>query len=203
MNETIVSKRRQVAKNKAMHKFKRSIYIVDRDLQYSLVRQFAVLALIAIALCAANLYIVLELAPIYSAGSDERSAGLLEQSFYWLYGGATLLISLALFVSAALYISHRFAGPEVKIIRALQRLANRDTDISVTLRKTDNLKGIAAAVNGAAAAWQDSVKDITSAVALLRRRSEVENNPELQSIVRDIESAVAQLPAHNGAPDQL
>ncbi|NNJ95146.1 MAG: hypothetical protein HKP57_10410 [Halobacteria archaeon] len=195
MNETIVSKRRRVAKNKATHNFKRSIYLVDSDLQYRLVRQFAVLALIAIALCAANLYIVLELAPIYPAGSDERSAGLLEQSFYWLYGGTTLLISLALFVSFALYISHRFAGPEVKIVRALQRLANRDTDISVTLRNGDNLKDIAAAVNGAAAAWQDSVKEVTSAVALLRRRSEVENNPELQSIVRDIESAVAHEPS--------
>jgi methyl-accepting chemotaxis protein len=197
MNETIVSKRRQAAKNNAMHKFKRSIYLVDKDLQYRLVRQFSVLALIAIALCAANLYIVLELAPIYPAGSDGRSTGLLEQSFYWLYGGATLLISLALFVSAALYISHRFAGPEIKIVRALQRLANRDTEINVTLRKTDNLKDIAAAVNGAAVAWQDSVKEVTSAVALLRRRSEVENSPELQSLVRDIESAVAQEPAQN------
>ena len=193
MNETIVSNRRQAAKNKATGHFKRSIYLVDSNLQYRLVRQFAALALIAIALSAANIYVVLELA----AGSDERSSGLLEQSFYWLYGGATLLISLALFVSFALYISHRFAGPEVKIVRALQRLANGDTEISVTLRKGDYLKDIAAAVNRAAAAWQDSAREVTSAVALLRRRSEVENNPELQSILRDIESAVSHEPAQD------
>ena len=195
MNETIVSKHRQAVKNTAAEKFKRAIYLVDQDLQYRLVRQFAVLALVALALCAANIYIVLELVPVYPAGQDERSLGLFEQSFYWLYGGVTLLVSLALFVSFALYISHRFAGPEVKIVRALQRLANRDTDINVTLRKTDNLKGIAAAVNGAAVAWQDSVKDVTSAVALLRRNPEVANNPELQSIISDIESAVAREPA--------
>ena len=197
MNETIVSRRRQAEKNKTTGQFKRSIYLVDRDLQHRIVRQFAVLALIAIALSAANLYVVLELAPIYPTGPDEGSAGLLEQSFYWLYGGVTLLISLALFVSFALYLSHRFAGPEVKIVRALRRLADRDTEISVTLRKGDNLKDIAAAVNGAAAAWQDSVKDVTSAVGKLRRRSEFENDPELQSIVRDIESAVAHEPAQD------
>ena len=195
MSETIVGKRRQAVKNTAADKFKRAIYLVDKDLQYPLVRQFTVLSLLALALCAANLYIVLELAPIYPAGPDQGSTGLFDESFYWLYGGATLLISLALFVSFALYISHRFAGPEVKIVKALQRLAKRDTGINVTLRDGDNLKGIAAAVNGAAMAWQDSVKDVTSAVALLRRNPEVVKNPELQSVLRDIESAVAREPA--------
>jgi hypothetical protein len=194
MSETIVSKGHQAVKNTAADKFKRAIYLVDKDLQYPLVRQFTVLALVALVLCAANIYIVLELTPIYPAGPDERSTGLFAQPFYWLYGGATLLISLALFVSFALYISHRFAGPEVKIVRALQRLAKRDTGINVTLRNDDNLKGIAAAVNGVAVAWEDSVKDVTSAVAMLRRNPDVANNPELQSIIRDIESAVAREP---------
>lgn len=201
MNETLVGEHRHKrAKGTAMRRHKRSIYVVDGDLQLRFVRQFAALALIAILLCAANLYVVLELVPYYPVSPEGASVSLIDQSFYWFYGGATLVISLAIFFSVALYISHRFAGPEVKIVKGLRRLANRDTAINVTLREGDFLRDVAVAVNSAAAAWQDSAKDVTSAVALLRRRPEVAKSAEMQAIVRAIEAAVGpELPPNSSS----
>jgi hypothetical protein len=191
MDETLIGARGQNrAPKKTVLRKKRLTYVVDRRVQLRFVGQIAVLVLVALLLCAANLFVVLSLTPHYPEAAGALSASLTDQSIYWLYGAATLVISLAIFVLVALYVSHRFAGPEVKIVDALQRLANRETEIYVSLRHGDFLGEVATAVNGAATAWQDAAKDVTSGVALLRRRPEVAHNAELKAIVGAIEAAV-------------
>lgn len=62
------------------------------------------------------------------------------------------LILLTPFVIwAGIRFSHRVAGPLVRILATLKRMAAGDVDIHIALRKTDELKEVADAINQLAA----------------------------------------------------
>ena len=63
---------------------------------------------------------------------------------------ANLLVILPIIFCGSIVFSHRIAGPLPKIYQALRQMAQGDFEVKLTLRKRDELKELADAINDVA-----------------------------------------------------
>jgi len=70
-----------------------------------------------------------------------------------------LLVLIPVLVFAGIMLSHRIAGPTYRIERTLREIGRGNLDIRITLRKRDELAGIAEAINDMTAGLRTLYKD--------------------------------------------
>jgi len=91
-----------------------------------------------------NTWMVLgeKLANVYPQG---RLKGILQHANYVLFFRILIVSPIVLFF--AIYVSHRIAGPIYRIRRDLEQVAAGNYSLRIKLRKTDELKDVADAMN--------------------------------------------------------
>ena len=128
---------------------RRTQLLTDRSLQYQYVAIVLGFMIAMIILAAAVIYVtgwsqlVERLANVYPQG---RLQGILKIIYLRLLLGFLILAPIAVF--AAVIVSHRVAGPLVRIRRYLRLMARGEFDLApLELRRYDELKDIAALIN--------------------------------------------------------
>ena len=129
-------------------KYKRSQYIVEKDIQYRYVELILMYILTFFLVTVAIIYfsgwrqIVQKLSNVYP---QAMLVGILNTVYLRLWIGFIILLPIA-FVSAVL-ASHKIAGPLVRIKRSLNQLIEGNYNITVKLRKGDHLQDVADQLN--------------------------------------------------------
>ena len=129
-------------------KYKRSQYIVEKDIQYRYVELILMYILMFFLVTVVIIYfsgwrqIVQKLSNVYP---QAMLAGILNIVYLRLWIGFIILLPIA-FVSAVL-ASHKIAGPLVRIKRSLNQLIEGNYNITVKLRKGDHLQDVADQLN--------------------------------------------------------
>ena len=128
---------------------RRTQLLTDRSLQYQYVAIVLGFMIAMIILAAAVIYVtgwsqlVERLANVYPQG---RLQGILKIIYLRLLLGFLILAPIAVF--AAVIVSHRVAGPLVRIRRYLRLMARGEFDLApLELRRYDELKDIATLIN--------------------------------------------------------
>lgn len=130
-------------------RIRRTQFLIDRSLQVQYV--VTVLGVVVAVLVVAFVIIYLtgwgplveRLAHVYPQG---RLQGVLKVIYLRLLLGVALLMPLA--ILAAVVVSHRVAGPLVRIRRYLRLMARGEFDLApLELRRYDELKDIAGLIN--------------------------------------------------------
>ena len=134
------------------HSFRRKKYIVDRGFQLRFARFVILFVFISSILTAVTVFYTTftilggRLAEVYPQG---RLVSIF-QSVYLAFFVNLGLILLVVFYGSIVF-SHRIAGPLPKIYQALQQIGQGQFDVNLTLRKGDELKELADAINKMAA----------------------------------------------------
>lgn len=121
---------------------RRTIYVVDREFQFRYLTNWIFMTLAFIALIIVVLYAGLTL-----LHKVEAEKAFLTLSFM-LKANGLFVVLLTIFMGLyTILLSHRVAGPAYRITKCLQRMCEGAYDFSVTLRKKDYLKDVAASLN--------------------------------------------------------
>lgn len=129
-------------------KYKRLHYVVDKNIQYRFVHLVLLYMLAFFFLAVSIIYfsgwrhLVQKLANVYP---QAMLIGILNTVYMRLWMAFLLLMPLA--VISAILVSHKIAGPLVRIKRALRQLASGDYNFVVKLREHDQLKDVAEEIN--------------------------------------------------------
>ncbi len=129
-------------------KYKRSHYIVEKNMQYRYVELILVHMLIFFLITVTIIYfsgwrqVIQKLSNVYP---QAMLVSILDTVYIRLWIGFIILLPIA-FVSAIL-ASHKIAGPLVRIRRALNQLTESDYNLFVKLRKGDDLQDVADQIN--------------------------------------------------------
>ncbi len=123
-------------------KERRTIYVVDREFQFRYLTNWIFMTLAFIALIIVVLYAGLTL---LHRVDPERAFSTLS---FMLKVNGLFVVLLTLFMGLyTILLSHRVAGPAYRITRCVQRMIEGAYDFTVTLRKKDYLKDVAADLN--------------------------------------------------------
>lgn len=133
------------------NKYKRRQYIVDKGIQYRFV---------CIVLLYLLIFFLITLLVVFFAGWEQLIIKLsnvypqamlvviLNNVYFRLYAGFLFILPIA--VISAIVVSHKIAGPLVRIKWALRQLAGGNFNIFIKLRKNDQLEDVAKLINNLA-----------------------------------------------------
>jgi signal transduction histidine kinase len=129
-------------------KYKRSHYIVEKNIQYRYVELILMHILIFFLITVAIIYfsgwrqMVQKLSNVYP---QAMLVNILNAIYIKLWIGFLILLPIACI--SAILASHKIAGPLVRIRRALDQLTESDYNLFVKLRKGDDLQDVADQIN--------------------------------------------------------
>ena len=135
---------------------RRKQFMVDRGYQLRFARQVLLFLLVCCGLTALIVFYTTftalsqKLVGIYP---QSRLTGILRSAYVSVSLGL-LLVAPVIFYGAIVF-SHRLAGPLPKIYQALRDIGAGNFDSRLTLRKKDELKDLAEAINAMAAQLKD------------------------------------------------
>jgi len=141
---------------------RRRSYLIDPATQFTITRQFVVVLVAASALSVGNYHVLSTMLAV------EKSDGFSSFIAYG-YAASMLGISFTLLFLLCVFFSHRIAGPARRLAGALDRMARGDLCVKVTLRDTDLLKELAAAVNAANRDLRTSLAEVEIEIKRARR----------------------------------
>lgn len=159
--------------------YKRRIMIVDREFQFRFIRRIVLLATLIVAsslsLLAICYYVSLDIQtaivqPLPLAVGENvpmigESATILSVLFPVIV--VSIAVTLAVTLVFGIIMSHRMAGPLFRIQRELKKMAQGDLSGQVRLRKKDDFKSLAHAVNSLKSHWRDRIEELNGVVAEL------------------------------------
>lgn len=126
-------------------KYRRRKLIVDREFQFRFLAIWLFI-LISVLLCVAIVFFSTR--AIAEKGVQGQDADVLRQLEWSLKLIGVLLICATIFFALyALLLSHRIAGPAYRLKQCMRAMIGGEHDFSVTLRKGDYLKDLAAALD--------------------------------------------------------
>lgn len=133
---------RNVSPTDVLPKERRTIYVVDREFQFRYLTNWIFMTLAFILIIIVVLYAGLTL--LHRVEPEKAFSTL---SFMLKVNGLFVVL-LTLFMGLyTILLSHRVAGPAYRITRCVQRMTQGVYDFTVTLRKKDYLKDVAADLN--------------------------------------------------------
>lgn len=132
--------------------FRRKKYFVDRGLQLRFAR-FVILFVFVSSILTGLIvfyttFMILggRLAEVYPQG---RLVSIFQSVYLAFF--ANLIVILPIIFYGSIVFSHRIAGPLPKIYQTLRQIGKGNFDVNLALRKHDELKELADAINGMAA----------------------------------------------------
>ena len=135
---------------------RRKQFMVDRGFQLRFARQVLLFSLLGCGLTALIVFYTTftalsqKLVGIYP---ESRLTGIFRSAY--VSASLGLLVIVPAVFTAAVVFSHRIAGPLPKIYQALREIGAGNFDARLTLRKKDELKDLAEAINTMAAQLKD------------------------------------------------
>jgi HAMP domain-containing protein len=152
--------------------YKRRILIVDPEFQFRFIRRIAMLAVLivvaSLSLLAITYYFNLDIQTVIvqplplaiseNATPIEEPTTIL--SILLPVVIICVVVTLALTLVFGLIMSHRMAGPLFRIRRELKEMEQGDLSGEVHLRKKDDFKSLAQAVNGLKRSWGSRLEEL-------------------------------------------
>ena len=158
-------------------KVKRKQWIVEPAFQYGMIRKIACMAALLIIMALSFLtwvnvlygdlqFELVQPDPFGAAAAvGTLSARPTLIDLLWPVMGACVVLTVAATFFFGIIISHRMAGPVFRIRRELQQAVGGDLRGDVILRKADDFKSLAGAVN----AWKTSMRTVVRALRDVQR----------------------------------
>ncbi len=129
----------------------RKNYFIAKDMQSKFAGTILLLALLVAVITACNIYVL-------GSFFVEKNATLAQQndasalihdfiSTYWQRLVVLVLVNVIIVFMVSVIYSHQTAGPAYKLEKSIKRITDGDLTFQVSLRRNDNLKELAAALN--------------------------------------------------------
>ena len=137
-----------------VRQYRRRQLVVNRRFQYQFIAIMLMVLLLLTAAALAGVYYALQMTlQIFELLNDPVTVSLF--TMVGLCVAMELLIIAPFVAWIGVLLTHRVAGPMVRIQAALNRMAEGHHDIHLTLRKGDALRELADAVNRLAASLRE------------------------------------------------
>ncbi|MBQ3644156.1 MAG: methyl-accepting chemotaxis protein [Candidatus Riflebacteria bacterium] len=129
----------------------RKNYFIAKDMQSKFAGTILLLALLVAVITACNIYVL-------GSFFVEKNATLTQQndasalihdfiSSYWPRLVVLIFVNVIIVFMVSVLYSHQTAGPAYKLEKSIKRITEGDLTFQVSLRRNDNLKELAAALN--------------------------------------------------------
>ena len=130
----------------------RKNYFIAKGMQSKFAGTILLLVFLITVITACNIYVLgsFFLQTQATLNETQTTEGMMRHFVTQLWPRLLLLVLvnvIIIFIVSIMY-SHQIAGPAYKLEKSIQRIASGDLTFEVTLRKNDNLKELAAAING-------------------------------------------------------
>ncbi len=168
----------------------RKNYFIAKDMQSKFAGTILLLALLVAVITVCNLYILGSFFVENNASlSEQRSVSELIHDFVYKYWPRLLVLIfvnvIIVFMVSVIY-SHQTAGPAYKLEKSIKRIIEGDLTFQVSLRRNDNLKELASALN----LMLDKFRTTISKAKVLtedinKKLGEVKGNEEYAQLVSD------------------
>lgn len=142
MSEPSPQQNRNASPTDYLPKERRTIYVVDRDFQFRYLTNWIFMTIAFIALIVG---VVMAGAHLLHGVSSQQAFSTL--SFMLKMNGLFVILLTVFMGLYTILLSHRVAGPAYRLTQCLKRMIGGSYGFTVTLRKKDYLKDVAADMN--------------------------------------------------------
>lgn len=130
--------------------YRRRRYIVNRPFQYRMIGMMLLMLLFLTVGALASVWLALRIT-LQTFGQSQEPLAVAQLSMVAVLVTCTMLLLAAFVVWVGIRLTHKVAGPMVRINAALQQMAQGDFNIHLKLRKGDSFVELADAINTLAA----------------------------------------------------
>lgn len=129
----------------------RKNYFIAKDMQSRFAGTILLLALLVAVITACNIYVLGSFFVEKNATlAQQNDASVLIHDFinsYWPRLIVLVFVNVIIVFMVSVIYSHQTAGPAYKLEKSIKRITEGDLTFQVSLRRNDNLKELAAALN--------------------------------------------------------
>ena len=129
----------------------RKNYFIAKDMQSRFAGTILLLALLVAVITACNIYVLGSFFVERNATqAQQNDAWALIHDFirdYWPRLVVLVFVNVIILFMVSIIYSHQTAGPAYKLEKSIKRIVDGDLTFQVSLRRNDNLKELAAALN--------------------------------------------------------
>lgn len=134
-----------------MSSSQRKNYFIAKDMQSKFAGTILLLALLVAVITACNIYVLGSFFVEKNATlAQQNDASVLIHDFissYWPRLVVLVFVNVIIVFMVSVIYSHQTAGPAYKLEKSIKRITDGDLTFQVSLRKNDNLKELATALN--------------------------------------------------------
>lgn len=151
----------------------RKNYFIAKGMQSKFAGTILLLVFLITVITACNIYVLgsFFLSTQATLTEGQTAEGMMRHFVMTLWPRLLLLVLvnvIIIFIVSIMY-SHQIAGPAYKLEKCIQRIASGDLTFEIHLRKNDNLKELAAAINNMLGKFRDTLtnaKTLSDDIAL-------------------------------------
>ncbi len=129
----------------------RKNYFIAKDMQSRFAGTILLLALLVAVITACNIYVLGSFfVEKHTTIAQQNDASLLVHEFisaYWPRLLVLVFVNVIIVFMVSVIYSHQTAGPAYKLEKSIKRITDGDLTFQVSLRRNDNLKELAVALN--------------------------------------------------------
>ena len=129
----------------------RKNYFISKDMQTKFAGTILLLALLVTIITACNIYVLGSYFYFSSITQNEgRTLSMVMESFireFWPRLVILVVVNIIIVFVVSVMYSHQIAGPAYKLENSIKRITEGDLTFEVSLRRNDNLKELASALN--------------------------------------------------------
>ncbi len=129
----------------------RKNYFISKDMQTKFAGTILLLALLVTIITACNIYVLGSYFYDSSITQNEgRTLSMVMESFireFWPRLIILVVVNIIIVFVVSVMYSHQIAGPAYKLENSIKRITEGDLTFEVSLRRNDNLKELASALN--------------------------------------------------------
>lgn len=139
----------------------RKNYFIAKGMQSKFAGTILLLVFLITVITACNIYVLgsffLNTKTTLSEGQTVESMMKLFVMDLWPRLLLLVLVNVIIVFIVSIMYSHQIAGPAYKLEKSIQRIANGDLTFEIHLRKNDNLKELASAINQMLGNFRDTI----------------------------------------------
>lgn len=144
----------------------RTNYFISKEMQSKFAGTILLLALLVTVITACNIYVLGSY--FYDSTispSDGKTLSMVMSTFlstYWPRLIILVLVNIIIVFVVSVMYSHQIAGPAYKLEKSIERITGGDLTFEVSLRRNDNLKELASALNGLLEKFRSALRNAKS-----------------------------------------
>ena len=139
----------------------RKNYFISKGMQSKFAGTILLLVFLIAVITACNIYVLASFFMSNQATiSQEQTVETMMRSFlvdFWPRILLLIMVNVIIIFIVSIMYSHQIAGPAYKLEKSLQRIAAGDLTFEIHLRRNDNLKEVASAINHMLAGFRETL----------------------------------------------